>query len=300
MSAYPTTRSEGTIDVISLLGLGAGAVWCYLALKHASKPKSKPKPQLVEAAEGAPNPYDRPDSADAPGVDERPSTAKVRTTIHQLVRAYESHGAREQKIAWYFSTWISGLKASVNSDDVWSRVLKDIRGDSADDRCWISRSDLVRWSRVDVEHLFLATMIWGFGKTGYGAHRVRLMVDTPEFSTILGEIVEAVRSQGAAAGYTKLWRYNRARIHELGVAFGTKLLHAASLGFNVSPQPLVFDSNVEKALAELNPFATRLRASTLSARQYHQYCAWAESSAAEGGATPEDVEYALFSWGVEL
>lgn len=79
-------------------------------------------------------------------------------------------------------------------------------------------------SPVDAARAFLAAMIWGYGRTGYGAWRTNKVLTTTENSDgLLREVAEVLETEGALAAYRLLG--NSKRLKWLGPAFGTKYLY---------------------------------------------------------------------------
>lgn len=116
----------------------------------------------------------------------------------------------------------------------------------------VSRGDLFEMSRAlhqnttpqALRELFVATMIWGFGTTGYGAWRTLRMVNDPDFDITLkvayrhlceGDIREA---------------YDRFHLSRCGSAFFTKFLYFAAHPLPHTPTPLILDAVVARKLEE--------------------------------------------------
>ena len=138
---------------------------------------------------------------------------------------------------------------------------------------------------------FVAAMVWGFGDVGYGQHRTRQMLSTPDAPWRLHTVAETLASDGPLAAYGRLARAADCRLLRLGPAFGTKYLYFAQ------PRPaatsaLILDDLVAFWLDCRIMF--RLDAVTWSASTYQRYLermhAWADAL----GCAPEDLERCMF------
>lgn len=88
----------------------------------------------------------------------------------------------------------------------------------------IRREFVHSYAGRDPVELFHVAMAWGFGRTSVRWPPQHLILKNPPRAAISG-IVEAVRSEGAEAGWRAL--FGEHRIQGLGYAFGTKLLYFA-------------------------------------------------------------------------
>jgi len=97
---------------------------------------------------------------------------------------------------------------------------------------------------------FLWTMAWGHNGTNYGATRVNKITADPNAAAKIAQIVALAQAGSIQAAFDGLHR--QYRLTGLGTSFGSKLIYLA--GFDPIPdstQPLIFDSLVAKALAEV-------------------------------------------------
>lgn len=105
--------------------------------------------------------------------------------------------------------------------------------------------------------LLAATYAWGQGTSGYGPARLRKILDSndpTEIGLSLTDAVDALRSEGPAAGYRMLNR----RVRHLGPAFFTKFLYAAGEGLALDrPRPLILDQRVAASLRALTTTLNR-------------------------------------------
>jgi hypothetical protein len=104
--------------------------------------------------------------------------------------------------------------------------------------------------RISLDQLFLATMMWGFGKRGTpggsGAFLTRRMLESLQGRTTLQQVVQYLHNHQLRDAYTTMLE-----VKECGQTFATKFLYVVGLGAKLSPLPLVLDSKVAKALEVL-------------------------------------------------
>ena len=85
---------------------------------------------------------------------------------------------------------------------------------------------------------FLAAMVWGYGRVGYGPFRTaRVLADNPQATDILMRIADRTRRDGGPAAFEQL---TRNRLAGLGVAFATKYLCFCSVGYRSQVEYLMF------------------------------------------------------------
>lgn len=105
---------------------------------------------------------------------------------------------------------------------------------------------------------FVAVMLFGFGKTGYGSWRTTQMLKTPDFNGVFSKIRQHLK-----AGKIKD-AYNAAVIDECGPAFFTKLFYFLGWTFKMQPFPLILDARVAGNLVKCND-------SNFNSRNYFNY-----------------------------
>lgn len=72
-------------------------------------------------------------------------------------------------------------------------------------------------------------MAWGYGRVGYGPHRVqRVLETTRDAGPILRCAADELASGGPVRAYVRLGDHGAARLPGLGPAFGTKFLYFCS------------------------------------------------------------------------
>jgi hypothetical protein len=124
----------------------------------------------------------------------------------------------------------------------------------------ITRSDLEQISvtaiseNTHLDTLFLATMIWGFGKRGNphgsGAKITSEMFKDQNISLVVSEVVKQIKRGDIPGAYNFLLT-PRPIVRYLGQSFATKLLYTVGLGLESIPSPLILDRNVAKSLTIL-------------------------------------------------
>lgn len=91
----------------------------------------------------------------------------------------------------------------------------------------ITRAYIHKRAATDPLELFLISMVWGYGKIGYGPRRINDILNQVGAAEKIHAVVEATRNDGPAAGWNAL--LNTHRIGGLDMSFGTKLLYFARL-----------------------------------------------------------------------
>lgn len=221
--------------------------------------------------------------------------------LNELVAQTEP--AENQLVKWSARTW---RNRSVQNNLGWDTVLDELEKLSSP-----TNGALVMMPRSAVRmiaqrcpgefspiDLLVACCVWGFGQSRDGI-RTKGMVETPDASRILTEIIEVSRTDGVA-GFGSLFEDWRGRINGLGVSFGTKLVHFAATSTSPSPLPLIYDRYVAIGLRDVVdrdfPYANgRVRSA-----DYGRYLYVSHQAAVETGRPPEDVEFALFRHGKGL
>lgn len=93
---------------------------------------------------------------------------------------------------------------------------------------------------------FWLTMIWGYGKTGYGNARVQRYYADSTNREAIKKALEYVKSDQLEEAFTLLLN-----IPYLGISFASKLLYFASRGVGYEIYPLIFDARVAESLVKL-------------------------------------------------
>ncbi|GAA1610830.1 hypothetical protein [Kribbella karoonensis] len=144
---------------------------------------------------------------------------------------WTAHGRPSQQPAGWFpqrwtarlpdhSEFIKTLPSPIGRDD----VTAEFAGGEADDGAAL--------------RAFLAAMIWGHGRNGYGAYRTAAILRSAEHAgQVLREAMRTTRAKGGPAGFEYLARH---RLRGLGVAFATKYLYfCLPADAEVRPAPIL-------------------------------------------------------------
>lgn len=135
--------------------------------------------------------------------------------VKRAVERWEHGGRRRQPpIAWNRAAWLKALpahKAALQAlpEALGRETVLKAASDAANDETRTAQG-------------FVVSMVWGFGKVGYGPSRVAKMLATERAEEHLAAAAEVLRAQGPLAGYEVLGTEHR--IKGLGPAFGTKFL----------------------------------------------------------------------------
>lgn len=148
--------------------------------------------------------------------------------------------------------------------------------------------------RHDAARAFVAVMIWGYGKTGYGPFRtMRVLGKNTGVEEILLEAAERCRRDGGPDAFE--WLAPR-RPKWLGVAYGSKFLYFCNADTG-KPPALVLDRLVKGWLARHAGWQPSLSWFSADYRLYvEKVSCWAEQLSSEGSpVTADDVEYLIFT-----
>ena len=96
-----------------------------------------------------------------------------------------------------------------------------------------------------IKQLFLAAMMWGYGKKGYGAFRTSRMLGDPSAPEVLQTTFSLIVSGKLLNAYQSF------RLQWCGPSFFTKYFYFAGLGCEIEPKPLVLDARVARSLEDL-------------------------------------------------
>lgn len=172
--------------------------------------------------------------------------------------------------------------------------------------------DLARETRLggypEIRRLFLACMIWGWGSRRRGRHFTEVALTDHRAKETLGMAVSQI-SAGNING-----AYKGFKLAGCGSAFFTKFFYFISLGYEITPLPVILDTNVAKFLEflskgkewSLSTFAKvgRRKGKISSIRRYPEgyirYVYTMHSWANELGCRADNIEYFMFKEGKKL
>jgi len=159
--------------------------------------------------------------------------------LHGLVEEWRSEGEPGQKgINWPRSDWLAAFPAH---EDLFRQLPRLLARASVRDVC----ADATRDGRA-AERAFLTVMVWGFGRVGYGRHRVQeILAGTPRPAERLAGVARTLADRGVLAAYRRLSDDADCRLNGLGPAFGTKYLYFCQPS-GAEPAALIHDSNIAK------------------------------------------------------
>lgn len=205
----------------------------------------------------------------------------------ELIRS-RPEGVLGQAITWNPDAWRTA-KLELFHQEIEAVAMRCAVQESTGRRS-ITRGDVIRIAGDgDAVRTFLASMIWGFGPTGYGASRTGDIVrDNPDLVAKLeGQIAAA--PNGPEAAWDAIERDHK--IRGLGPAFGTKLAYFAALAADPPrPVPLIADLNTSWAMYAL----VGLRRSVKWRDSYLAYVEIAHRWAAENSWSADEIEWAAF------
>jgi hypothetical protein len=219
----------------------------------------------------------------------------------ELASLITSHSAgwvmEQQPIDWRPATWKNHWIAH---NLPHPQVLDELQEEyTAHGR--IRRSFILTYQDRSPIELFIAAMAWGLGPDNRGPAKVGKILDRSDAAEAIEAVVNTVRHEGAAAGYSKY--YSGHKLPQLDVAFITKVLYFAGYKFPGYPKkrhpwPLIYDNLAATAAIRLPeaPLLPSIR-ERVSANAYERYCRWAEKTAADHGTEPAVLEWALFRLG---
>jgi len=197
----------------------------------------------------------------------------------------------EHEVLWNPSAWrgvdLPGASGAI--DELAQITLVESSGSHA-----ISRNQVVEFGKSP-DQLFLASMIWGFGTTGYGASRVAKMIASNglSLSTKINQIIASAQ-QGPESAWDAITA--NSKIRGLGVAFGSKLAYFASLQADPDrPSILIADINTSRGI--WNASGTEIKRSVEVRSAYRSYVKTAHEWATELRVRADLIEYALFKHG---
>jgi hypothetical protein len=159
--------------------------------------------------------------------------------LEGLVEEWRSEGEPAHKgIEWPRSDWLAAFPAH---EDLLRRLPRLLARASVRDVCADASRD-----GAAAEGAFLAVMVWGFGRVGYGRHRVQeILAGTPRPAERLVAVARTLAARGVLAAYRRLGDDGDCRLKGLGPAFGTKYLYFCQPA-GAEPAALIHDANVVK------------------------------------------------------
>ncbi len=145
-------------------------------------------------------------------------------------------------VSYYASTWRRHLASDTDLNVITTKYPHCItRGDLFElGREALDDSDIMR-------RFFLASMIWGYGTVGYGAHRVAAMLSHPGATERIITGANLIRNGNLAGAYIH-FRSRGGELTQFGWAFMTKFFYFLGAAANSKPMPIILDSIVTKGM----------------------------------------------------
>lgn len=142
-------------------------------------------------------------------------------------------------------------------------------------------------ARDDVIGAFLPCMAWGFGRVGYGSHRVTTMLAVGErhVTEKLSPVVQAAAAGDPVGAYELL--ASTSRLDGLGPAFGTKFIYF------VDRRGLILDRIIAASLANVG--ALSINPVRWDSVTYADYLALMRGWARQLLLQPDELEQVLFT-----
>lgn len=182
----------------------------------------------------------------------------------------------------------------------WTRTFSEHRAYLADLPNPIDRSSVAQVcasassTQEQAVQGFIATMIWGYGRIGYGPFRTaRVLSENPESPEVLQQVARRVHTDGGPSAFEWLAEH---RLRGLGVAFATKFLFFCGGRPNGAETALILDRLVRSWLDRNVGWSPR---PDWHVADYGRYINVVVAWAAELGVSAADIEYLMFAGEVE-
>lgn len=215
-------------------------------------------------------------------------------TLDDLIDTHRDANIDAQPVGWnramWEKVWAADLLAGRETLDL---IDAEVAANGTMRRSWLM-------GLTDTPVVFLvASTIWGYGNYGRrGVPALKAMLQTPNVTDVTNDIIRASRID-CASGFSALFDNGKSRIRQLGIAFGTKVVHFAGYE-HADPPPLILDKRVYNAGQVLNLSAIPDPEAFTTGAQYGAYCEWANDAAKRHQVAPCVVEYVLFQYGGAL
>ncbi len=210
------------------------------------------------------------------------SSSPVPPALRDALAAWDSRGRPAQlRMDWSLRAWQGALPEHAD-------FLATMPGA-------VGRAEIAELCKTaprspeDAVRGFVAAMVWGFGRVGYGPFRTaRVLSENPGAKDALHEVAQVAVREGGPAAFSAM---RQRRLKWLGVAFATKYLFFCAANGSATPAP-VLDRLVRRWLGEHTGWAPRLDWRDSDYTTYvEMVCTWA----AELGLSAANVELLMFS-----
>lgn len=136
--------------------------------------------------------------------------------VRELVEQWQVFGRTSQAgILWPRDQWLAKFPDQVSLiQSLPERIDRDVVREACMD---------ATVGPAEAERAFVVTMVWGYGRVGYGTWRTRrVLTRTRTAPALLAEVAGCLAEDGSVAAYRLLGGHDR--IWGLGPAFGTRYL----------------------------------------------------------------------------
>lgn len=207
----------------------------------------------------------------------------VPSRLRELLRRWDAGGRQPQGgMGWNRSTWLASL---TEHQEFLAELPDQVRRDDVTKRALGAGED-----EAEAVQAFVAAMVWGYGRVGYGAFRTaRVLRENAEAPRILREVASKTRRDGGAEAFGWLKQH---RLRYLGVSFATKYLFFCS-DADAAPA-LVLDRRVQRWLGRHADCHVSL---DWNVEDYRRYLCLVTTWARELTLRPDEVEYLMFADG---
>ncbi|STY67940.1 Uncharacterised protein [Micrococcus luteus] len=215
-------------------------------------------------------------------------------------------GPEDAPIVWRKPSWEKALAHVTPVRELLGGWPADLKGDPLTrEKVTESAGKVTADDRAAQLTAFLAAMVWGYGRVGYGPSRVAKMLAEPRFLDDLAELTRVTLAEGGVAGYQRVRdaRYGEPRdrgfLKHLGPAFGTKYIYFLTKAQPVEGQVApVLDSVVRMWFRKnVDDEATNVEigAGWGYAERYATYVKTMQAWAEKLGIAADDVERLIFA-----
>jgi len=133
---------------------------------------------------------------------------------------------------------------------------------------------MYRKGEVSATDLFLASMVWGNGATGYGPYRTSVALNIPRNGAVPITVIETVGRLASTGDIKNAYLTMAHALWRIGPAFGTKFLYFAS---PLDKQALIFDGVVARWQSADSPWpALASSAWSWNWETYSAYLEWCQ------------------------
>ena len=133
---------------------------------------------------------------------------------------------------------------------------------------------MYREGKVSATDLFLASMMWGNGRTGYGPYRTSIALNIPRNGADPIKVIDEVGRLAASGDIKSAYETMSNALWKIGPAFGTKFLYFAS---PLDNQALIFDGVVAQWSSPDSPWNPQpSMAWSWNWKSYSEYMEWCE------------------------